>query len=52
MINADEYFWAQAKAEEAERRRNPNIDPDLLEPWGGHFKIKEQQCQHTQSQSQ
>lgn len=41
MIDADEYFLWQGREEAKELKRNPTIDRDLLEPWGGNFKIKE-----------
>jgi len=42
MIDADEYFRWQGQQEAEELRRNTEIDMDLLLPWGGNFKIKEQ----------
>ena len=35
--DTDSYFRWLSQEEEKERRRNPDIDPTLLMPWGGHF---------------
>lgn len=38
----DQYFLSQGRAELAELKRHPDIDMDLLLPWGGNFKIDEE----------